>query len=162
MNPLFPLPKATWLLPLSHQFVKDWPSTTLRNITMFLKTKEHVKRWWYFNNLKQNNGLPWWLSSGVSAYQSRRNGSDPWPRKIPHATEQLSPSLESRNHSCWAHVLQPVKPECPRARVPRQEKPLQWEALVPQLENIFCSLQLEKSPHGDKGPAQSKVNKITS
>lgn len=39
MNPLLPLPKATWLLPLSHQFVKGWPSTTLRNITMFLKTK---------------------------------------------------------------------------------------------------------------------------
>lgn len=36
MNPLFPLPNATWLLPLSHQFVKGWPSTTLRNITMFL------------------------------------------------------------------------------------------------------------------------------
>lgn len=39
MNPLFPLPKATWLLPLSHQLVKGSPSTTLRNMTMFLKAK---------------------------------------------------------------------------------------------------------------------------
>lgn len=39
MNPLFPLPKATWLLPLSHQLVKSSPSTTLRNMTMFLKAK---------------------------------------------------------------------------------------------------------------------------
>ena len=37
MKPLLPRPKATWLLPLSHQFEKGWPSTTLRKITMFLK-----------------------------------------------------------------------------------------------------------------------------
>ena len=35
-------------------------------------------------------GLPWWLSSKESTCQCRRHGSDPWSRKIPHATEQLS------------------------------------------------------------------------
>ena len=37
MKPLSPRPKATWLLSLSHQLEKGWPSTTLRKITMFLK-----------------------------------------------------------------------------------------------------------------------------
>ena len=35
-------------------------------------------------------GLPWWLSRKESTCQCRRHGSDPWSRKIPHATEQLS------------------------------------------------------------------------
>lgn len=39
MKPLLPRPKATWLLPLSHQLEKGSPSTTLRKITMFLKTQ---------------------------------------------------------------------------------------------------------------------------
>ena len=36
-------------------------------------------------------GLPWWLSGKEFTCQCRRHGSDPWSRKIPHATEQLSP-----------------------------------------------------------------------
>ena len=36
MKPWLPRPKAIWLLPLSHQFPRGSPSTTLRNITMFL------------------------------------------------------------------------------------------------------------------------------
>ena len=36
-------------------------------------------------------GTPWWLSGKESTCQCRRNGFDPWSRKIPHATEQLNP-----------------------------------------------------------------------
>ena len=34
--------------------------------------------------------LPQWLSGKGSACQCRRPRFDPWPRKTPHATEQLS------------------------------------------------------------------------
>ena len=37
------------------------------------------------------SGLPWWLSGKESTCKCRRQGFDPWPGKIPHAAEQLSP-----------------------------------------------------------------------
>ena len=37
-------------------------------------------------------GLPWWLSDKEPSCQCRRHGFDPWSGKIPHVTEQLSPS----------------------------------------------------------------------
>ena len=36
-------------------------------------------------------GLPWWHSSEESACQCRGHGFEPWPGKILHAVEQLSP-----------------------------------------------------------------------
>ena len=35
-------------------------------------------------------GLPWWLSGKESACPCRRQGSNPWSWKSPHAVEQLS------------------------------------------------------------------------
>ena len=46
-----------------------------------------------------------------------------------------------------------LKPACPRGRALHQEKP-------PQLESSPHSLQLGKSPHSNKDPAQPKINKI--
>ena len=43
--------------------------------------------------------LPWWLSGKESAYQCRRHGFNPWSRKIPYATEQLS---------LWAPTTEPA------------------------------------------------------
>ena len=43
----------------------------------------------------------------------------------------LSLSLEPGTHNCWAHMPQLLKSVCLRANAP-QEKPLQWEACVPQ------------------------------
>ena len=37
-------------------------------------------------------GLPWWLSGGEFICQCRRHGYDLRSRRIPHATEQRSPS----------------------------------------------------------------------
>ena len=36
-------------------------------------------------------GLPWWLTGEESTCQCRRYWFNPWPRKIPHGAEQLSP-----------------------------------------------------------------------
>ena len=53
---------------------------------------------------------------------------------VPHAPQLLS--LWSR-----AWELQLLKPTCPRAQAPEQEKPLQWEAHVPQLEKTQMQQQ---------------------
>ena len=40
-------------------------------------------------------------------------GFNPWSRKIPHASRQLSPcALEPAGHNSWAHALQLLKSMC--------------------------------------------------
>ena len=53
-------------------------------------------------SLKQNLGLPWWLSGWESACKSRGHGFEPWSGKIPHAAEQLGP---------WATATEPARLE---------------------------------------------------
>ena len=71
-------------------------------------------------------GLPWWLSGKESACQCRSHGFDPWPGRIPYASEQAKPML----HNYWPHTLQLLKPGCPRACPPQLEKPPQSEAWI--------------------------------
>ena len=73
----------------------------------------------------------------------------PWSGKIPQDLEQLSPCATL------------LKLKCPTVHAPQQEKPMQWEAFILQLENTPHSLQLEKSPHSNEDPAQPKINKYT-
>ena len=92
-----------------------------------------------------------------SACQCRRHRFDPWPGKIPHATEQ--PHTCSNSWACalepgsyqWVHALH-VKSTCPRACDWHQEKPQQWEARI--------LIQLEKSPRNNKDHTQPKINTI--
>ena len=76
--------------------------------------------------------LPWWLDGKDYTCQHRRYEFDLWSRKIPYASEQLSPCATS---------IEPVL----RA----------WE---PQLLSP-PSLQLQKSPHSNEDPAQTKIKK---
>ena len=50
----------------------------------------------------------------------------------------LECALEPGSHSYWAHVLQLLKPERPKDHTPQQEKPWQWEAHAPWVENSLC------------------------
>ena len=80
-------------------------------------------------------------------------GLIPWFRKIPRASEQLSPwatTIESELQNSGATTAEPM---CPRVCAPQQEKPLQWEASALQLESSPHSLQLEKSLHCNEDPA---------
>jgi len=47
----------------------------------------------------------------------------------------------------------------PQSLCSEQEKPLQWEAHIPQLESSPCSLQLEKAQDSNKDPVHAKINK---
>ena len=95
-------------------------------------------------------GFPWWCSSKESAWQFRKHRFIPSPggstclgtTKLVHQNYRSS-SLEPRNRNYWAHTPQLLKPLCPRACSPQQEKPL----------------QLEKSPCHNKDTAQPNINK---
>ena len=52
-------------------------------------------------------------------------------------------ALESENPNSWAHHAT-AEAQAPRACAPPQAKPLQWEAVTPQLESSPQSPQLEK------------------
>lgn len=84
-------------------------------------------------------GLPLWLSDKESACRCRsrgfslirkilKPGSNGGPRTT--ATEHALP--EPGSHSHWSHVLWALKPEHPRARARKQEKPVQCKARAPQ------------------------------
>ena len=83
--------------------------------------------------------------------------------------EQLSPCItvtapvlySPRAATSEPPCRQLLKLSCPRAYAPRQEKPPQWEARVPQ-ESSPCLLQLEKSLCSKEEPAQPKINTSTS
>ena len=62
-------------------------------------------------------------------------------------------AVEPRSHSCWALTPQLLKPMCPTAHAPQQERPPQWEACALQLECRPHSLLLDKSPWGSEDPA---------
>ena len=67
-------------------------------------------------------------------------------QNTPHDAEQLSPVVQLLRLCSRARVLQLLKPTCPRACVPQQEKPPQWEAHALQLENSPRFPQLKKNP----------------
>ena len=67
-------------------------------------------------------GLPWWHRGEESACQCRRHRFSLWSRKIPQASEWLSPC-----HNYCACV--------PRAHPLEQEKPMQCESPASQLES---------------------------
>ena len=83
-----------------------------------------------YQNLRSKivpSGLPWWCIGKKSACQCRRHGFNPWFRRIPCATKQLSlcaiTTLEPVSHNCWDHVPWQLKPKHPRALTPKQKKP---------------------------------------
>ena len=74
-------------------------------------------------------GLPCWLSGKEYACQCRRHRFNPWARKIPTCHRAIQPMLHNYWRLCSiALELQLLKPTCPSACAPQQEKPLQWEA----------------------------------
>ena len=59
-------------------------------MTYFEVSRHPYKDTHYLQILKKTNkGLPWWLSGKESTCQCRRH-FNPWSRKIPRATQQLS------------------------------------------------------------------------
>ena len=76
------------------------------------------------------------------------------------AAKPVHHSYQAREHNYWAYTPHLLKPECPRACAPQQEKLLQWESCALQLESRLHLPQLEKSLPSHEDSAQLKINKI--
>ena len=103
-------------------------------------------------------GFPWCLSGKESACQCRRQvpsliRDDPTCLR---ATKAIAPQLLSL--CSRAREPQLLKSAHPRACVPQQEKPLQWEACVSRLDSGPRSLQLEQSLHSNEDPTHPEIN----
>ena len=90
----------------------------------------------------------------------QETGFDPWYGRIPHAVEQLGPCATTTEPALQTQGGETTKPVRPRTCGLQQEKPLQWEARVPQLESSPHLLQPEKNPCSNKDPAQPKIKSI--
>ena len=107
-------------------------------------------------DIKTDEGLPWWLSGYESAWQCRGHGFDPWSGKIPHAVEQLSlctTTTEPERHNYWspctttteAHAPQLLKPAYPRAFALQKREATTMRSLRTSTKCNPCSSQLEKA-----------------
>ena len=103
--------------------------------------------------MKKIKGCPWWLGGKESACQCRRRGFDPWSRKIPYVTEQLSlftttiepvlcnPGAATTEPTCCSYWSPCTQTPMPHKRSRQNEKLLQPESSPqwPQLEKNQCS-----------------------
>ena len=105
---------------------------------------------------KTTGELPWWLNGKEPPAKAEDAGliTAPGGSHMPRSNETCVPQLLSLCPRAQEPHL--PKPLSPRAQAPRQEKSLQREARTP-LRSSPRSLQLEKSPHSNKDPAQPKI-----
>ena len=89
-------------------------------------------------------GLSWWRSGEESACQCRGREFDPWWRKIPHATEQLSPCTTAAELAC------------PRACALQQERPPPQEAHPPRQRAALARRSWRKPAHSMKTQRNQK------
>ena len=105
----------------------------------------------------------WTTTSGDSVVKNlQASAGDTWVQSLvredptycgatkPVCHNYWAHALEPGNRNCRAHIWQLLKPACPRAHATQQEKLLQWEAHVPQLESSPWSQQLEKNVHATR------------
>ena len=83
-------------------------------LTCFLPEAAIFSKWKY-----RAPRIPWWQSGKEFVCQCRERGFDPWSGKIPHATQQLSPSELQLLSLCATTTEAPA----PRACVPQQPEP---------------------------------------
>jgi len=126
---------------------------------------QHTSGWVLQIVIRSNHtGLPRWLSGKESTCQCRRYWLDPCSRRIPRATEQLSPCttpidpvLHSLGVSTTELMCATTEAHGCRARARQQEKPPQCEAWALQLESNPYSPKL-KGPCSNEDPAQPTIN----
>ena len=66
-------------------------------------------------------------------------------------------ALEPGGHNYWAHMLQLLKPTCPRAHALQKGRLPHWEACALQVEHSPQSPQLQDSPRSSEDPVQPKI-----
>ena len=92
-------------------------------------------------------GLPQWISGKESACQCRRHRFDPWPRKNPHVSKQLSPCASTIELVLWSLGTITTKPMWLNY----------WNLCAPEL--VLCSKRShrnEKPLHRNDSAAREK------
>ena len=142
-NPLIDVQQMKCIQPLNRHSLKISATDDRTNATI-------VGHIYASSSLKfRKLGLPWWSSGWKLTLQCRRQRFNPWSGRIQHATKLLC---------LWATTTELLLLTCmPGARAQQQEKPLQWEACAPQLENSPHSLRLEKACMQQRRPTTVKM-----
>ena len=103
-----------------------------------------VAQWWRIHLPMQEMQVP---RPGPGRHHMLQSNWD-------HAPQPVSLCSRAGSHNYWAHVMQLLKPLCPRARA-QQQKSQQWEARAlklerspgsPQLENAWTAVKTQHSP----------------
>ena len=90
---------------------REAPPLVLFKTSVLTSTHGNYPSWSLRHNILKAMvpGLPWWSSGYESACQCKGHRFDPWSRRIPHATEQLSlcaTTTEPACHNYWSpHAL---------------------------------------------------------
>ena len=92
-------------------------------------------------------GLSWQLSGKESACQYRRHGFDPWFRKMPHASEQLSLSTPTTEPVPWSPGTATTEAQAPGSPCSSAREAAAMRSPCTELESSSRSPQLEKSPY---------------
>ena len=66
-------------------------------------------------------------------------------------------ALEPASHNYWSLRATTTEARAPRARAPRQEKPLRWEACAPQWRVVPARCNWRKPVPSNKDPTQPKI-----
>ena len=104
-------------------------------------------------------GLPWWFSGKESTWQCRRHGFHSWSGKTPRTLEQLSLCATTTEPVLRNPGATTPEARALRGHAPQQEEPRRREACTLQLKSSPHLPQLEKSPRGNKDPAQPQKEK---
>ena len=115
-------PIATFIFTLSFQTTETFPLSQSTKMASATVSGTHLAN--KFNEcpsvLIYFISRPWWLSSKESGCKCRRHRFNPWPRKIPHALEQLSPCATLLSLCSRAWGLQLL---CSCAAIPKAHTP---------------------------------------
>ena len=79
---------------------------------------------WWLSPLRSTPVLPRWLRGTECTCQCRRHRFDPLSRKIPHATEQLSPCTTTTEPVLWSSGTATTEPTCHKYWSPCTLEPL--------------------------------------
>ena len=109
---------AVYGVSKSQKRINYWTTTLIFRELLWLFWVQATHKW-------ENLRLPWWPSRYKSACQCRGHRFDPWSRKIPHATEQLSPCTKTKP-VCLEPVLCNNRSHC-------NEKPVHCNEECPPL-----------------------------
>ena len=118
----------------------------------------------YKTRLRNYPGRPRWLSDGESACQSRGRRFDPWSRRIPHASEQLSPCATALEPLLWSPGAATTESSCCACWSLHAPEPVVYNKGAATVGSLHTTARERpplatagEGPGSDEDPAQPKI-----